>query len=72
MLNRKRVIWLIMFPSLAFAPPNKVQIKQRFDYAEHIRQKINCILELEDGSNYWEFKNKTKQKELLIKKYLGK
>ena len=72
MLNRKRVIWLVMFPSLAFAPPNKVEIKQSFDYAEYLRQKINCILELEDGSNYWEFKNKTKQKELLIKKYLGK
>jgi len=27
-------------------------------------------LELEDGSNYWDFKNKTKEKELLIKKYL--
>jgi hypothetical protein len=27
-------------------------------------------LEIEDGSNYWEFKNKTKEKELLIKKYL--
>ena len=67
-----RVVYLLILPTLAFAPSNKVQIKQRFDYAEHIRQKLNCILELEDGSNYWEFKNKTKDKELLIKKYLGK
>ena len=65
-----RVIYLLILPSLAFAPPNNVEIKQSFDYAEYLRQKINCILELEDGSNYWEFKNKTKQKELLIKKYL--
>lgn len=66
----QKLIYLLIIPTLAFAPPNKVEIKQRFDYAEHIRQKINCILELEDGSNYWEFKNKTKSKELLIKKYL--
>jgi len=65
-----RVIYLLILPSLAFAPPNKVEIKQSFDYAEYLRQKINCILELEDGSNYWEFKNKTKSKENLLIKYL--
>jgi len=68
----QKLIYLLILPTLAFAPPNNVQIKQSFDYAEHIRQKLNCILELEDGSNYWEFKNKTKDKELLIKKYLEK
>ena len=68
----QKLIYLLILPALAFAPPNNVQIKQRFDYAEYLKQKINCILELEDGSNYWEFKNKTKDKELLIKKYLGK
>jgi len=68
----QKLIYLLILPALAFAPPNNVQIKQRFDYAEYLRQKINCILELEDGSNYWDFKNKTKDKELLIKKYLGK
>lgn len=66
----QKLVYLLILPSLAFAPPNKVEIKQSFDYAEYLRQKINCILELEDGSNYWEFKNKTKSKELLIKKYL--
>ena len=65
-----RVVYLLILPALAFAPPNKVEIKQSFDYAEYLRQKINCILDLDDGSNYWEFKNKTKEKELLIKKYL--
>lgn len=65
-----RVVYLLILPALAFAPPNKVEIKQSFDYAEYLRQKINCILDLDDGSNYWEFKNKTKSKELLIKKYL--
>jgi len=65
-----KLIYLLILPTLAFAPNNNVEIKQRFDYAEYLRQKINCILELEDGSNYWEFKNKTKSKELLIKKYL--
>ena len=67
-----KLIYLLILPTLAFAPNNNVEIKQRFDYAEYLRQKINCILELEDGSNYWEFKNKTKDKELLMKKYLEK
>ena len=66
----QKLIYLLILPALAFAPPNKVEIKQSFDYAEYLRQKINCILDLDDGSNYWEFKNKTKSKELLIKKYL--
>ena len=65
-----KLIYLLILPTLAFAPTNNVEIKQSFDYAEYLRQKINCILELEDGSNYWDFKNKTKSKELLIKKYL--
>jgi len=68
----KKIIYILFLPLLSFAPPNKVEIKQEFDYSEHIRQKLNCILELEDGSNYWEFKNKTKEKELLIIKYLGR
>jgi hypothetical protein len=65
-----RVIYLLILPSLAFAPPNNVEIKQEFDYAEHIRRKLNCILEIEDGSNYWDAKNKIESKELLIIKYL--
>jgi hypothetical protein len=67
-----RVIYLLILPTLAFAPPNKVQIKQDFDYSEHIRRKLNCILEIEDGSNYWDAKNKIESKELLIIKYLEK
>ncbi len=50
--------------------PTSTMPEPKFDYSEHIRQKLNRILEIEDGSNYWEFKNKTKDKELLIKKYL--
>jgi len=61
----QKLVYLLILPSLAFAPPNKVEIKQSFDYAEYLRQKINCILELEDGLNYWEFKNKTKRKRII-------
>jgi len=67
-----RVIYLLIIPAISFAPPNKVEIKKTFDYSEHIRQKLNCILELEDGSNYWDAKNKIESKELLIIKYLGR
>ena len=65
-----RVIYLLIIPGISFAPPNKVEIKQTFDYSEHIRQKLNCILEIEDGSNYWDAKNKIERKELLLIKYL--
>jgi hypothetical protein len=61
---------LLFFPLLSFAPPNKLEIKPTFDYSEHIRQKLNCILEIEDGSNYWDAKNKIESKEMLIIKYL--
>jgi hypothetical protein len=63
---------LLFLPLLSFAPPNKVEVKPTFDYSEHIRQKLNCILEIEDGSNYWDAKNKIESKELLIIKYLEK
>jgi hypothetical protein len=66
----KKLIYILFLPILSFAPPNKVEIRQEFDYSEHIRQKLNCILELEDGSNYWDAKNKIESKEMLIKKYL--
>jgi hypothetical protein len=65
-----KLIYLLIIPLLSFAPPNKVEIRRMFDYSEHIRQKLNCILEIEDGSNYWDAKNRIERKELLIKKYL--
>jgi len=67
-----KLIPLLLIPlhlSTNPAPERKKDLAQ-FEYSEHIRRKLNCILEIEDGSNYWEFKNKTKDKELLIKKYL--
>jgi hypothetical protein len=66
----KKLIYILFLPLLSFAPPNKVEIKKTFDYSEHIRRKLNCILELEDGSNYWDAKNKIESKEMLIIKYL--
>jgi len=67
-----KLIYLLIIPLLSFAPPNKVEIRRMFDYSEHIRQKLNCILQIDDGSNYWDAKNKIESKEMLIKKYLKK
>jgi hypothetical protein len=67
-----KLIYLLIIPSLSFAPPNKVEIRRMFDYSEHIRQKLNCILEIDDGSNYWDAKNKIERKENLLIKYLNR
>lgn len=41
----------------------------QFDYPEYIRQKLNKILEIEEG-NYWDFKHKIVSKENKLKEYL--
>jgi hypothetical protein len=68
MINK--LLHLLLLPLISFAPPNKVEIRRMFDYSEHIRRKLNCILEIEDGSNYWDKQNRIETKEMLIKKYL--
>lgn len=61
---------LLLLPILAFAPPNKVEIKQHLEYHEHIRLKLNKILEIPKGRNYWEQEFKTVNYENKLKNYL--
>ena len=65
----QKLIYLLIIPTLAFAPPNKVEIKQKLEYSEHIRQKLNAILEIPEGRNYWEKEFKTIIYENTLKQY---
>ena len=65
----QKLIYLLIIPTLAFAPPNKVEIKQKLEYSEHIRQKLNAILEIPEGRNYWEKEFKTIIYENKLKQY---
>ena len=42
----------------------------QFEYSEHIRQKLNSILEIPEGRNYWEREFKTVNYENKLKQYL--
>ena len=42
----------------------------QFEYHEHIRQKLNSILEIPEGRNYWEKEFKTVNYENKLKQYL--
>jgi hypothetical protein len=64
-----RLILLLLPMQLITHPLPSVRV-QKLEYHEHIRQKLNCILEIEDGSNYWDKQNRIESKELLIIKYL--
>ena len=41
----------------------------QFEYSEHIRQKLNAILEIPEGRNYWEKEFKTINYENKLKQY---
>jgi len=43
---------------------------QKLEYSEHIRQKLNSILEIPEGRNYWEREFKTINYENKLKQYL--
>jgi phage baseplate assembly protein W len=47
----------------------KVRV-QKLEYSEHIRQKLNSILEIPEGRNYWEEEFKTINYENKLKEYL--
>jgi hypothetical protein len=47
----------------------KVRV-QKLEYSEHIRQKLNSILEIPEGRNYWELEFKTINYENKLKEYL--
>jgi len=42
----------------------------QLEYHEHIRQKLNSILEIPEGRNYWEREFKTINYENKLKQYL--
>lgn len=50
-------------------PHQKVRV-QKLEYSEHIRIKLNKILEIPNGRNYWEKEYQTKPYEDKLKKYL--
>jgi phage baseplate assembly protein W len=43
---------------------------QKLEYSEHIRQKLNSILEIPEGRNYWEKEFRTVKYENKLKEYL--
>lgn len=67
-----KLIPLLLIPlqlSTNPAPERKKDLAQ-FEYSEHIRQKLNSILEIPDGRNYWEKEFKTINYENKLKQYL--
>jgi hypothetical protein len=64
-----RLILLLIPLQLAMHPKPKVRV-QKLEYSEHIRQKLNSILEIPDGRNYWEQEFKTINYENKLKEYL--
>ena len=65
-----RLILILLLPiQLATHPkPTTVRV-QKLEYSEHIRLKLNAILEIPDGRNYWEKEFKTVNYENKLKKY---
>lgn len=50
----------------------KIVRMQKIEYHEHIRIKLNKILEIPEGRNYWEKKYKTIIYENKLKEYFNK
>ena len=63
-----RLILLLIPIQLATHPKPQVRV-QKFEYSEHIRQKLNAILEIPEGRNYWEKEFKTINYENKLKQY---
>ena len=61
-----RLILLLLPIQLATHPK---PITVRVEYSEHIRLKLNAILEIPEGRNYWEKEFKTVNYENKLKKY---
>ena len=65
-----RLILLLLPIQLATHPKPAMVRVQKLEYSEHIRVKLNKILEIPDGRNYWEKEFKTVNYENKLKKYL--
>ena len=62
---------LLLFPLQLITHPNpKVVRVQKLEYHEHIRLKLNSILEIPEGRNYWEREFRTVNYENKLKEYL--
>ena len=67
-----KLIPLLLIP-LQLSTNNPVLEKKdhaQFEYSEHIRLKLNKILEIPAGRNYWEKEFKTITYENKLKEYL--
>ena len=69
-MNLKIFSILLLPLKLATHPkPTTVRV-QKLEYSEHIRLKLNAILEIPEGRNYWEKEFKTINYENKLKEYL--
>jgi len=64
-----RLILLLLPMQLITHPLPSIRV-QKLEYSEHIRQKLNSILEIPEGRNYWEKEFKTVIYENKLKQYL--
>lgn len=64
-----RLILLFLPMQLITHPLPSVRV-QKLEYSEHIRIKLNKILEIPEGRNYWEREFKTINYENKLKEYL--
>ena len=63
-----KIILLLLPIQLATHPKPQVRV-QKLEYSEHIRIKLNAILEIPEGRNYWEKEFKTINYENKLKQY---
>lgn len=65
-----RLILLLLPMQLITHPLPKQKVRvQKLEYSEHIRLKLNSILEIPEGRNYWEKEFKTINYENKLKQY---
>ena len=63
---------LLLLPMQLITHPTPTTVRvQKLEYSEHIRLKLNSILEIPEGRNYWESEFKTVKYEDKLKQYLG-
>ena len=61
---------LILLPIQLATHPKPITVRvQKLEYSEHIRLKLNGLLEIPEGRNYWEKEFKTVHYENKLKQY---
>lgn len=62
---------LLLLPMQLITHPKPTTVRmQKLEYSEYIRQKLNAILKIPEGRNYWEKEFKTVKYENKLKQYL--